>query len=92
LRVLFSGLISNKDALDALLSWGAKAVIITLGKDGSIISNGSGTYQIPSFKTNVVDTTGEGDVYCAAFISEYLRTKNVYISGLYASAAAESLK
>jgi sugar/nucleoside kinase (ribokinase family) len=90
-RYLFPGSISDQDALETLLRWGAKIAIITLGKDGSIISDGNHTCQIPSLKTNVVDTTGAGDVYCAAFISEFLRTKDIYVSGLHASAAASVL-
>ena len=37
------------------------------------------------------DTTGAGDVYCAAFLSEYLRTGDLYKSGLYASTASTIL-
>lgn len=88
---LFKDSISYKEAIEILVSWGAKVAIITLGEKGSVISNGKDIAEIPVFKTKTVDTTGAGDVYCAAFLSEYLRTNDLYKSGLYASAAASIL-
>ena len=41
-------------------------VIITLGKDGALLINKNIKKYFPAIKTNVVDTTGAGDVFCAA--------------------------
>jgi len=88
---LFKDSISYKEIIKILYDWGAEVVIITLGKEGSVVSNGKDIIKIPVFKTNTIDTTGAGDIYCAAFLSEYLRTRDLYKSGLYASAAASIL-
>ncbi|MCL5069360.1 MAG: PfkB family carbohydrate kinase, partial [Actinobacteria bacterium] len=59
---------------------------------GSLISNNKDILEIPAVKEKIkVDTTGAGDVYCTAFLSEYLRTEDLYKSGLFASAAATIL-
>jgi len=88
---LFKDKVSYGKAIKILHKWGAEIVIITSGEKGSVISNGKDLIEIPVFKTNTVDTTGAGDVYCAAFLSEYLKTKDLYGSGLYASAASSIL-
>lgn len=49
------------------LTLGAKLVILTLGKDGALISNGSETLRVPSMATEVVDTTGAGDAFWSGF-------------------------
>lgn len=88
---LFKGSVSYKEAVQILHNWGVEIVIITLGEKGSVISKSNNLINIPVFRTKTVDTTGAGDVYCAAFLSEYLRTRDLYKSGLYASAAASIL-
>jgi len=88
---LFKNKISSKESIEIFHECGAEVVVITLGEKGSVISNGKDIIKIPVFKTNTIDATGAGDVYCAAFLSEYLRTKDLYRSGLYASAAASIL-
>ncbi|MBQ7256970.1 MAG: ribokinase [Abditibacteriota bacterium] len=45
---------------------GAKAVVITLGTEGSFVSSQEGDFHVDCVKVNVVDTTGAGDAYCAA--------------------------
>jgi len=67
-----------------------KNLIIKKGEDGvDYYENGALKYQFPSFKTNVVDTTGAGDVFDAAFIHAIKTEKfNVKISLIFASAAA----
>ena len=66
-RYLFSNSVSPEEALKTLINWGAEIVIITLGEDGSIISDCKDSFEISAFKTRTVDTTGAGDVYCSAF-------------------------
>lgn len=55
-----------------------KLFVITLGKNGSIaFENGRKYYQQTPHITEVVDTTGAGDAFAAAFIREYLYTKDI---------------
>ena len=89
---LFKDSVSPKEAIKIIHKWGAGVVILTLGEKGSLISNNKDILEIPIVKERIkVDTTGAGDVYCAAFLSEYLRTEDLYKSGLLASAAATIL-
>jgi len=53
-------------------------IIITSGKLGSFSYYLDNVQHVPAQKINhIVDTTGAGDGYCAGFISEYLKTKNI---------------
>lgn len=70
------------------IEWGAKIGIVTLGENGSMVANKKGQLRVPVFPGNVIDCTGAGDVYSAGFLAEYLRTKNVEKSALFASATA----
>lgn len=51
------------------LELGAKVVIMTLGKDGAIASDGSETREYPSLARKVVDTTGAGDAFWSGLYS-----------------------
>jgi len=70
------------------VEWGAKIGIVTLGENGSIVANKKKELRVPAFSGNVIDCTGAGDVYSAGFLAEYLRTKNVEKSALFASATS----
>ncbi len=49
--------------IDKFLELGARLVILTLGKDGAIASNGRETLRFPTMATEVTDTTGAGDAF-----------------------------
>ncbi|WP_302632925.1 carbohydrate kinase family protein [uncultured Clostridium sp.] len=53
--------------VDKLIQCGAKLVIMTLGKDGAIVSNGTETIKFKTLATEVVDTTGAGDAFWGGF-------------------------
>jgi sugar/nucleoside kinase (ribokinase family) len=74
-----------------LLEWGANIAIVTLGSEGSIIFTRNGILYVPAYPTQVVDTTGAGDVYCAGFLYEYLKTKDVHSAARFAAAIASLL-
>ena len=46
---------------------GAKLVILTLGKDGAIVTNGVETLKFKTLATEIVDTTGAGDAFWSGF-------------------------
>ena len=70
------------------VEWGVKIGIVTLGENGSVVANKKTQFRVSAFSGNVVDCTGAGDVYSAGFLAEYLRTKNMEKSALFASVAA----
>jgi sugar/nucleoside kinase (ribokinase family) len=51
------------------LKLGAKLVIMTLGKDGAIVSNGEETIKCETLADEIVDTTGAGDAFWSGFYS-----------------------
>jgi sugar/nucleoside kinase (ribokinase family) len=47
--------------------YGSRAVCATIGVDGALAWDGSRFWYAPSYKVRVVDTTGAGDLFHAAF-------------------------
>ena len=77
--------------LRKLLNFGAKVVILTLGKEGALIGTNEKIFHILPIEANVIDRTGAGDTFTSAFLSEYLNSFDVERSGIFASAAASLL-
>ncbi|MCT8137130.1 carbohydrate kinase [Anaerobacillus sp. CMMVII] len=58
---------SNKnEALQILHQLGAKLIAVTLGKDGTLLSNGQQNEIIGSMKIKSIDSTGAGDAFVGA--------------------------
>jgi ribokinase len=77
-----------------LLKRGIDTVIITLGAKGSLILTQAGDrLKIPAIEPEggVVDTTGAGDTFISAFLSEYLVSGNTKKAGYFAAAASSLL-
>lgn len=53
--------------IDKFLKLGAKLVIMTLGKDGAAVSDGTEMVKYRTLATEVVDTTGAGDAFWSGF-------------------------
>jgi len=72
-----------------MLKLGPQIVVITLGSRGSMVVLKDDVIKVPAFKVNVVDTTGAGDEFNAAFIyGLVIRGWDYYKSSLFANAAA----
>jgi len=67
------GRASSERYLEHFLELGAKLVILTLGKEGAIVSNGKETIAFDSLATQVVDTTGAGDAFWSGFYSAIVK-------------------
>lgn len=79
-------------AARALLRMGAREVLITDGQKGSLVAAEGVSAHIPAFSpTCLVDATGCGDTYIAAYLVHRLHDDNLEAAGLFAAAAA-SLK
>ncbi|MDQ1082665.1 MULTISPECIES: ribokinase [Microbacterium] len=75
------------------LSTRGPAVIVTLGGAGAIIAvNGQITARIPGRKVAVVDTTGAGDTFCGALVTQLrpwpVDPEALEAAAIYATAAA----
>jgi sugar/nucleoside kinase (ribokinase family) len=62
-----------ENQIDKFLNLGAKFVIMTLGKDGAIVSNGAEKISFKTLATEVVDTTGAGDAFWSGFYAGIIR-------------------
>ncbi|MEW5815429.1 MAG: carbohydrate kinase family protein [Spirochaetota bacterium] len=71
-----------------LLSGKTEAVIITLGRQGSLIMTKKKCWQVPPINGNPIDTTGGGDAFMGGFFSEYLRSGDILQAAIFGSATA----
>lgn len=60
---------THDNQLKKFLDLGAKLVIMTLGKEGAIVSNGKETIKLDTLATEIVNTTGAGDAFWSGFYS-----------------------
>ncbi|MCA9909728.1 MAG: sugar kinase, partial [Anaerolineae bacterium] len=75
--------------IDFFLSRGAKHTVFKMGAQGSSIAGKDmAEIRVPAFKMNVVDSTGCGDAYCAAFIVGMSQGWSLEQAGRFASAAS----
>jgi len=63
-------------------------IVLTLGKDGCIVSDEQGFSKIPAFKVDVIDTTGAGDVFHGAILVGLMHQWDLIQSAKFASAVA----
>lgn len=75
-----------KESSESILKMGAKTVVVKLGEEGCFIATGKGSTKIHSFPVKVVDTTGAGDAFNAAFIYGYLKKWALEDAGIFANA------
>jgi sugar/nucleoside kinase (ribokinase family) len=64
---------SPQNQIEKFLKLGAKLVIMTLGKDGAIVSDGTETITCNTLATEVVDTTGAGDAFWSGFYAAVVK-------------------
>lgn len=74
--IAFFGLGSGEDTvidhLRRIAAEASKLFVVTLGADGSVAFDGARTHRCPAVPVaRVVDTTGAGDAYAAAFLGRY---------------------
>lgn len=64
---LYPGL-APEAVVESVLSRGARLVLLTLGADGALARNTTGSVRVPSPEVHVVDTVGAGDAFNAGFL------------------------
>lgn len=61
------------EAVKRLHDQGVSLVVITLGANGALASNGKNKVIVEGFKSNVVDTTGAGDSFLAGILHQIVQ-------------------
>ncbi|MBY9079123.1 sugar kinase [Paenibacillus sp. HN-1] len=62
-----------ENQLRKFLDLGVKLVILTLGKDGALVSNGKETVKFDTLAKDVADTTGAGDAFWSGFYAALVK-------------------
>ncbi|PRX58660.1 sugar/nucleoside kinase (ribokinase family) [Nonomuraea fuscirosea] len=86
--LLTTGTDDVESAARALLADGPRGVLVTQGEAGSLVVTEDGVRQVPALKTDVADTTGCGDAYCAGFVTGLLHDQDVLTAARWGTAAA----
>ncbi len=77
---------------DAIIDWahrlGTRTVLLKLGAQGVIVSDGTRRETIPGFKVDAVDATGAGDCFCGSFLARLAAGDMLWEAARYANAAA----
>jgi ribokinase len=77
------------DAARWLLDQGARAVVIKIGPNGSlVIGQDRQVTHVPAFPAAAVDPTGAGDAYCGGFLVGLEETGDLVQAALYGTVAA----
>jgi ribokinase len=71
-------------AAPELLALGPRSVVVTLGKDGAVFSDGESTKHATSPEVEVVDTTGAGDAFVGALAAKLARDNTLEEAVAYA--------
>jgi fructokinase len=69
---LYGPNITPDDAIEANLSLGASAVVLTDGERGSWFKSGAASAFVPAFRVEAIEPTGAGDAFTAAIVSRLL--------------------
>lgn len=76
----------------AIIDWchaiGAGQVVLKLGADGALVSDGSRRERIEGHRVRAVDATGAGDCFCGNLLARVAQGHSVFDAARYANAAA----
>ncbi len=87
---LFAG-VEGMDAAKEAIRKVAKEFVITKGKDGALVFDGTDYHEISPFPTKAVDATGAGDMFAGAFLYGITNGQTHAEAGKLASAASSAV-
>lgn len=82
------GIHTAVNASRPLLDAGVETVIMTLGKNGALVTNKNGATRVPGFRVKAADTTSAGDTFTGAIAYCLSQGRNLEEAVLFANAAA----
>ncbi len=80
--------LAGDERLIDLYAHAVPMAVMTLGRRGAVVFEGSNTHYVPSRKSNIVDSTGAGDVFATAFFVCYKESSDPLAAARFASVAA----
>ena len=84
--------LSGLQAPEDLVAWahqqGAKVVVMKMGVQGALVSDGHTVQKIAAFPVKAVDATGAGDCFNGAYLARRARGEDVFTSARWAVASA----
>lgn len=87
---LFAG-VSGIEAAKEAIRKVAKEFVITKGKEGAVVFDGTAYHEIEPFPTKAVDATGAGDMFAGAFLYGINHGQSHAEAGRLASAASSAV-
>jgi len=77
---------------DQVVNWGhalgARTVVLKLGSEGALVSEGARRERIPAHPVKLVDATGAGDCFGGNLLARMAQGDTVFEATRYANAAA----
>lgn len=73
---------------DYYLELGVKLIALKMGKDGVLVATPAERHVVAGFAVDTVDTTGAGDTFDGAFVTQWLSGVDLVTAARYANAAA----
>jgi sugar/nucleoside kinase (ribokinase family) len=84
---ILTGKDEKMNIMKELLKFGCNIVALKCADKGCVVGSRRGIFAIKGIKVKTIDPTGVGDVFNAAFIFKYLKTKHIKESGIFANVA-----
>ncbi len=85
---LITGIDNVRDAALKILEFGPKVVVLKLGGEGCLVATSSDVVRAPAYRVEIIDTTGAGDAFDAAFIVGILENMSLQRIAYFANIAA----
>jgi len=85
---IITGYSSPEEAAKCILKKGPRIVAIKLGAEGCLVMTEDEKFKVPGFDVRVVDTTGAGDAFDAAFLTAILEGLSMEKAAEFANAVA----
>jgi len=86
--IKISGLHAPEDLIGWAHKMGTKVVVMKMGSEGVMVSDGKEIQKIAAFPVKAVDATGAGDCFNGAYLARRARGEDVFTSARWAVASA----
>lgn len=85
---LVSGLTEPREIVDWCHRMGARTVVLKLGREGSLVSEGHGCVAVAAHRVDAIDATGAGDCFDGSYLARLAGGADPVSAARWASAAA----